>query len=565
MKLSLVVLVGLVAVAGNARAQATLKTSPTAAAFTYQLGDAKLPAVVSLSITVSGSTSPVALSVTSAGGAWLSASPDTGRTPLTVKVSVNPTGLPLGAYTGSVTITPGSVGMTPFTVPVTLTLKAPPATLTVTPNPLTVAFTRGDPGVSTQFLSVSGNGGLMSYTAAVSGASWLSVTPANGIIFPGFMSTLSVSIDPSGLAPGTFKGTINVGAPTASNKTQAVPVILTVNPGLPVLYTIWPMRNVAGSGATTVTLNGANFYSGSLVVANSSALATTYLGSNSMQAVLPPSMMSTAGTVNLVVSNPSPGGGDSQPAAFTILPAGPQILGITDGASFIPGSVAPGEMVAVFGSGIGPDVLTTFALPIPPATTLATSLAGVRMLFNDVPASLIFVSATQLVAMIPYNTPPTSIINAIAEYNGVQSAAYPLAVVDSVPSLFTLGSVGTGQAAAFNVDETTGALSLNSDTAPVIKGGVISLFGTGAGLTNPSGVDGSILGSPAAGPVVPVTAKIDNQDATVLYAGGAPGLVDGMFQINLRVPVGATAGKAIPIIVTMGAASSPVGVTIGVK
>jgi uncharacterized protein (TIGR03437 family) len=65
--------------------------------------------------------------------------------------------------------------------------------------------------------------------------------------------------------------------------------------------------------------------------------------------------------------------------------------------------------------------------------------------------------------------------------------------------------------------------------------------------------------------VAAVTAKIGGQDAAVLYAGGAPELVDGMFQLKLRVPNGGASGKTVPILITIGAATSPPGVTVSVK
>ena len=545
----------------------TFKVTPAAISFTYQLGDGKLPAPVSLGVTVGGSTTQYSITSTSSGGPWLTVSPDTAKTPATLKVAVNPTSLSLGAYNGTITVAAvGTGGPASVSVPVTLTVKAAPASLSVTPNPLTVSYTRGGPAIGAQDLTLSGNGALMSYTVSVTGAAWMTASPTSGILFPGFSATVSLNIDPTGLAPGTYKGTVTVNAPSAANKTQAIPVNLTVNPGPPVLSSVWPSRAIVGSGATTVTLSGSNFYPGSLVIANGAALTCTYLGQNSLQAVIPAGSLAAAGTISVIVSNPNPGGGDSMPVSFQVLAPGPQILGITDAASFVPGPIAPGEMIAVFGSGIGPDALTPFVTPVPPATTLDTSLAGVRILVNDIPAPLIFVSATQVVAMAPYALLPGGpSIDVVAEFNGVQSAPYPVSVAATAPSLFTVGSSGIGQVAAFNVDETTGALTLNADNAPVTKGGIISVYGTGAGVTNPAGTDGSILPSPAPVPVAAVTAKIGGQDAAVLYAGGAPELVDGMFQLNLRVPNGVASGKTVPILITIGAATSPPGVTVSVK
>ena len=59
--------------------------------------------------------------------------------------------------------------------------------------------------------------------------------------------------------------------------------------------------------------------------------------------------------------------------------------------------------------------------------------------------------------------------------------------------------------------------------------------------------------------------SIGTKDAKVLYFGAAPGFVAGVFQVNVVVPLDAPAGAAVPIQVTVGEASSPVGTTLAVK
>jgi uncharacterized protein (TIGR03437 family) len=135
----------------------------------------------------------------------------------------------------------------------------------------------------------------------------------------------------------------------------------------------------------------------------------------------------------------------------------------------------------------------------------------------------------------------------------------------SAPGLFTLGAGGTGQGAVFNVNETTGEYTLNSETNTVVKGGLIVLYGTGAGVTTPGGSDGAISTSNTAFTAPAATVQVNGTDATVLYFGPAPGLVDGVFQMNVRLPATMTAGRAIPLIVTIAGQSSQAGVTIAVK
>jgi uncharacterized protein (TIGR03437 family) len=58
---------------------------------------------------------------------------------------------------------------------------------------------------------------------------------------------------------------------------------------------------------------------------------------------------------------------------------------------------------------------------------------------------------------------------------------------------------------------------------------------------------------------------IDGREAFVEYAGGAPGITAGVMQVNVQVPPGTTAGKAVPIVLQVGDASSPSSVTIAVS
>ena len=81
---------------------------------------------------------------------------------------------------------------------------------------------------------------------------------------------------------------------------------------------------------------------------------------------------------------------------------------------------------------------------------------------------------------------------------------------------------------------------------PVDKGGIVSLFGTGAGESNPKGIDVRLAVEPFAKPVLPVTVELDAQPAEVLYTGHAPGLVPGIFDLSIRIPPNTRSGVAPP-------------------
>jgi len=549
----------LVAGGSLARAQA-LKATPVSVSFQHTLGAATFPAAQSLAVAPqSGAAVNFAAAVT--GGSWLTVSPDTARTNATVKVNVNPTGLPVGTYTASVVLTPA--GGTALNVPVTLSVKAPPATLVATPSPVTVSYTRGAALPGAVALTLTGGGALLSYTLTISGATWLTATPKSGIIFPAFSSQVALMVDPAGLAPGVYKATVKIDAPSAANKTSSVAVDLTVNPGVPTLTDLFPLGVTQGSGATTITLTGTNFYPGSLVTASGTTLSTTLLGPTALQATIPASLLANAASLAITVANPNPGGGTSAAGAFTVYPPGPRITGVTNGASFQSGPIAPGEFVSIFGTGLGPDAIVTFQSP-PGGSPLATSLAGVSVVIDGIAAPLIFVSSTQIAAMVPYLTsgPATQVT---VSYNGSVSQIYHATVAAAAPGLFALGASGSGAGAVFNLNEATGELTLNTETNQAPKGSTIWLYATGAGPTTPAGTDGMIetaeqnLTAPLA------TLIIGGADVTPDYFGPAPGLVSGLILVKAKVPGSIAAARAVPVVLTIGGVPSQSGVTIAVK
>ena len=132
-------------------------------------------------------------------------------------------------------------------------------------------------------------------------------------------------------------------------------------------------------------------------------------------------------------------------------------------------------------------------------------------------------------------------------------------VADVAPSVFTLNGSGKGAAVAINQDG-----SLNDAAHPAAPGSIVTLYATGAGQTNPGGQDGVPSTVPLPLPIATVTATIGGKSAGVQFAGGAPGIVAGVLQVNVQVPTGLTAG-ANDVVLKAGSSSSPSGVTIYVS
>lgn len=263
-------------------------------------------------------------------------------------------------------------------------------------------------------------------------------------------------------------------------------------------------------------------------------------------------------TGTITVNNPSVN--ERQVVNVTLqLGGGPGAVpnnGVVSAATFTGGGVAPGLIVTIFGTNIGPSTLTSSQIV---NGRLATTLAETRVLFDGNPAPLVYVSASQISAIVPYAVASRITTALQVEYRGTRTNTVTLNVVDTAPGLFTANSSGRGPGAILNQDS-----SVNTASNAARPGNVIILYGTGEGITDPVGQDGQLATTVYPKPRQPVTVRIGGRDAEVLYAGAAPGLVAGVFQINVKVP-DATPTGAQPVVVQIGAAASPSDVTVAVQ
>ena len=159
---------------------------------------------------------------------WLSVTPATGSAPQNLTASVNISGLAAGTYTATVTVTsPGAQG-SPASIPVTLSVAPPPTPpqLSVTPASLSFSGTAGGASPAAKSLAVANTGGgTLTFTAS-DDAAWLAVTPTSGSA----PQSLSVSVDTTGLAAGTYSGSVTVSSSGVQGSPAAIPVTLTVDP-----------------------------------------------------------------------------------------------------------------------------------------------------------------------------------------------------------------------------------------------------------------------------------------------------------------------------------------------
>jgi uncharacterized protein (TIGR03437 family) len=213
-------------------------------------------------------------------------------------------------------------------------------------------------------------------------------------------------------------------------------------------------------------------------------------------------------------------------ANITSIPDQPNITdhSVVNAASFIDGSVAPGELVTIFGSNFG------------------TTTTQTRVLFNGISATLLYVGNDQLSAIVPNGVANQTEAQVVVERNGVPSGTLTIPVAASAPGLFTASAAGTGQVAALNED-----LSMNAASNPAAQDSIVALFGTGAGS-----------------PVSSLSVTVDGRAAKVLYAGPTGDSLAGVIQVNVQLPDGIHSG-AVPVVLRVGGGVSQPGVTLAVQ
>ncbi len=246
------------------------------------------------------------------------------------------------------------------------------------------------------------------------------------------------------------------------------------------------------------------------------------------------------------------------PVTILVGSPGPQLPpnGIVNAASYQGGAISPGEIVALFGTNIGPQI--PYSAQVWDGVMM-TRLAGTRVWIGNTPAPVIYAYPNQLAVVVPYEIAGQASVQVQVENLVARTPAFSVPVQSATPGFFTANSSGIGQLAALNQDG-----SVNSASNPADQGSVVSLYATGMGALNPTVPDGTIISSSTLPALAsPVRVTIGGATAQVLYAGPAPGLVAGAIQINVMVPSGITGNVAA--VATVGTLSSPGGCTISVR
>ncbi|HXA67454.1 MAG TPA: hypothetical protein VNV82_20015 [Bryobacteraceae bacterium] len=368
-------------------------------------------------------------------------------------------------------------------------------------------------------------------------------------------NTLSVTSPSSGLS---FMGVTNPPPPGPS------PVAHAVSP---------PPTTLIAPRLLNVGLISAALPSSNITVLKDSG--ATWLNATLNQSTTPATLLlsvnpTSAGsyTTTLQVSSPLVAG-NSIPVPVTYnVGAGPWFTryGFANSASYISNVVAPGEPFVIFGGdNFGPAQI---ALPqLGPDGRVVSTVGNTQVLFDGAPAPLYYsVDANgfgQVAGFAPFALDGKTQTTVQVVYNNFKTPPVTLFVLDAVPGLYTADASGGGQGSILNQDQ-----SINSSTNPESVGNLIVLYGGGAGQTNPKGRDGALagVGGPLAQLKLPVKVFIDGIQATdIPYAGPAPGLVEGVFQINVRIPAGVRRNTNVPVLVQIEDKQTQPGVTVATQ
>ena len=360
--------------------------------------------------------------------------------------------------------------------------------------------------------------------------------------------------------------------PGAANSPVSIPVTLTVGPaqslstgGNTLTFTYQPGGanpatqpiNVTSTGGpitfnvAAATTSCGNFLTATPATATTPAPVTVGVNVNGLAA---------GTTCNGTVTISAPG---VQPQVINVtLTVGaaivPAVAAVVNAASSAPGVIAPGEIVTIYGTNIGPATLANYVVNA--NGSFATTVADTTVFFDNVPAPIIYARSDQTSVVVPFEVAGRPTVNVTIRRAGQTSASLNLRVVDYAPGMFTLNQQGFGQGAIVNQNGV-----VNGPQTPAAKGSVVSFYLTGAGLISTNPQTGSVV-LPSPLPVInaPVEVRIGGMTATVEYKGAAPFNIAGLYQFNVRIPDTVGSGTQ-SVVVAVGGVPAQGNVTMSIQ
>jgi uncharacterized protein (TIGR03437 family) len=223
-------------------------------------------------------------------------------------------------------------------------------------------------------------------------------------------------------------------------------------------------------------------------------------------------------------------------ASLDLFAAPSPLVCTTDAADFAPlSSVAPGQLLSLFGEDIGP---TPAVQAQPQGGFIPVSLgnAGISVTFNDVPAPILYASSGQVNVQVPYEVADLASVTMKIQYGTTSTAVF--SVVPSQPSAFV--QAVSYAACGYEIRVSLLPFALNADgsvsgcgnQAP--RGSFVYVFLNGLGLAGGHPITGAI-GTTSQAPPVSATASFSAGPVPVTAEAGA---INGVWQAQIAIPVG---------------------------
>lgn len=330
----------------------------------------------------------------------------------------------------------------------------------------------------------------------------------------------------------------------------------------PRITSITPGSSNAGGGGFTLNIAGSGFSPGTRAFWNGSDRQVHFVDDKNLQVDIAAGDVAGVGRAAVTVFVPSRGGGLSNAQNFPIGPA-PSVDfgGIVDAAIPSTGNtVAPGSVVSLFGHNLAPATIVAAAPPLP------TTLGGAWVAVNSIISPLYFVSQTQVNFQVPWSTPANTSVTIRTAQGTFASAPQSVRTARFAPALFALNQQGTGQGAIRIANSATVAAPVGTleDARPARRGEYIEVYSTGLGpVTNTPDTGSPASASPLSRTTTDPAVTIGNLAANVVFSGLAPGSV-GLYQVDVQIPNDVTPGDAVPVVLTIGGATSNT-VTVAVQ
>jgi uncharacterized protein (TIGR03437 family) len=200
--------------------------------------------------------------------------------------------------------------------------------------------------------------------------------------------------------------------------------------------------------------------------------------------------------------------------------SGISILAQVNAAAYsVSGQVSPGEIISLYGTGLGP--VAGVGAQLDSTGKIATKLAGMQVTCDGIPAPLLYVGANQINAVVPFEVSGKPSVSVQVMSPSASTSSLELTVVPAYPEIFSV---------ALNEDG-----SVNSSSNPAAPGSTVTFWVNGAGVFTPALPDGTIVAPPLPVPALPVSALFGVQPIAIAYSA-TPGQVAGLLQVSARLP-----------------------------